>query len=95
MCAMKKTATRETLFMPVYGSKVILPVEVTLHTHWLTTFQGNLNNVTLQKALHLLSFIRGDIYMQESLYKLCLAGLYNHIIKEQLLDIGNLVMRKT
>jgi len=43
----KKTATGEKPFMLTYGSEVVLPIEVGLHTHRLTTFQESLNNAAL------------------------------------------------
>ena len=42
-----KAATGETPFMLAYGSEAILPVEVALHTHRLTTFQEELNKAAL------------------------------------------------
>jgi len=40
----EKTATGETSFMLTYSSEVVLPVELALHTHRLTSFQETLNN---------------------------------------------------
>jgi len=42
-----KVAIGETPFMLVYGSEAVLPVEVDLHTHRLTTFQEELNKAAL------------------------------------------------
>ena len=50
--------------MLAYGSEAILPVEVALHTHQLTTFQEMLNNATLREALDLLPSIRGDALLR-------------------------------
>jgi len=44
----------ETLFMLAYGSEVVLPVEVTLHTDYLTIFQEEFNNAALREAFDLL-----------------------------------------
>jgi len=35
----EKTVTGKTPFLLAYGSEAVLPVEVTLHTRRLTTFQ--------------------------------------------------------
>jgi len=37
----------ETPFMLAYGLEAMLPTEVALHTHRLTTFQEELNNEAL------------------------------------------------
>jgi len=50
----EKRATGKILFILAYGSKAVLPVEVALHTHRLTTFQEGLNNAALREALNLL-----------------------------------------
>ena len=46
-------ATRETPFMLACGSEAVLPIEVVIHTHRITTFQEELNNATLREALDL------------------------------------------
>ena len=52
----------------------MLLVEVALHTHRLTTFQEELNNEALQVALDLLTSVRGDVLLRETVYKLRFAG---------------------
>jgi len=42
-----KSATRETLFMVVYGFEAMLPVEVVIQTHRVAAFQATLNNQAL------------------------------------------------
>ena len=76
-----KAATGETPFMLTYGSEAVLPVEVSLHTHCLTTFQEELNNAAVLEALDLLPSIRGDALLQEALYKRCIAYLYDRAVK--------------
>jgi len=44
ICTTEKTAMGKTPFMLAYGLEVVLPIEFTLHTHRLTTFQESLNN---------------------------------------------------
>ena len=56
----KKTATCKTAFVLAFGSKAVLPVEVTFHTYQLTTFREELNNAALREVLDLLLSIRGD-----------------------------------
>ena len=67
--------------MLAYGSEAILPVEVALHTHRLTTFQKELNNAALCKALDLLLSVQGDAFLREALYKLHVARLHDRTIK--------------
>jgi len=81
--------------MLAYGSEAILPIEVSLHTHRVTTFQEGLNNMALRKALDLLHSIRGDALLQEALYKLRIAQLHNRTVRVQLIQVGPLILRHT
>ena len=47
--------------------KAMLPVKLAFHTHRLTTFQEELNNVALREALDLLPSILGDALLTETL----------------------------
>jgi len=76
-----------------YGSEAVLPVEVALHTHRLTTFQEELNNAALPEALDLPS-IRGDALLREALFKLRITCLHNRTVRLQLIQVGNLVLRR-
>jgi len=37
-----------------YGSEVVVPVKVAIHTHYIITFQEELNNVALRDSLDML-----------------------------------------
>ena len=76
-----QTATGEMPFMLAYESEAVLPVEVALHTHHLTTFQEELNNPALREALDLLLVVRGDALLWEALYKLPIARLQDRAVK--------------
>ena len=45
--------------MFVYGSKSMLPIEVTTHAHWVITFQEDLPNKGLTEAFNLPPIVRG------------------------------------
>ena len=60
----EQMAIGETL---TYDFKVVLPVEVALHTHCLTKFQESLNNSTLREALNLLPSVHGDTLLRKVL----------------------------
>jgi len=47
----EKSATGETLFMLVYGSKVVLPIELAICTHKVATFQTTQNNQACEQPL--------------------------------------------
>jgi len=81
--------------MLAYGSKVVLPVEVALCTHHLTTFQEELNNKALQEVLDLLLSVRGDDLLIEMLYKLRIALLHDHTVKLHFIKFGSLVLHQT
>ena len=91
----EKTATGETQFMLAYGSEAVLPIEVALHTHGLTTFQEGLNNAALRKALDLFPSIRGDALLRGALYKLRIARLHNRAVTVQPIQVDDLVVRCT
>ena len=55
--------------MMAYGSEVVLPIEVALHTYRLTTFQEELNSALLREALDLLPSVQGDALVREGLCK--------------------------
>jgi len=93
--ATAKTTTIETSFMLAYEPEVVLPIEVTLHTHCLTTFQEELNNTALQEALGLLRSVRGDALLREALYKLRIAWLHECTIKLHPIRVGDRVLRRT
>jgi len=59
--------------MLVYNFKVVLPINVALNPHCLTTFQEEVHNVALRKALDMLPAIQGDAYSCLTLYKLRMA----------------------
>jgi len=73
----EKSATGETPFMLVYGSEVVLPIEVPIHTHRVAAFQKTLNSQALQDALDLLPLVRGNTYLCEEVAKACLTRFYN------------------
>ena len=79
--------------MRAYGSEVVLSVEAALHTHWLTTFQEELNNASLREAPDLLPSIRNDALLREALYKLCITRLHNRAVRLQPIHVGDLVLR--
>ena len=84
----------ETLFMLVYSSEAILPVEVAIHTHRVATFQATRNNQALREALNLLPLVRGDTYLREEVVKAGMTRFYNRKVKECPLAVGDLVLRK-
>ena len=82
-------------FVLAYGSKAVLPVEVPLHTHRLTTSHEELNNAARREALDLLPSVRRDALLCEALYKLCIAQLHDRMIKLHLIHVGDFVLRRT
>lgn len=81
--------------MLTYGSETVLPVEVALHTHRLTTFQEAANNAALREALDLLPSIRGDSMLRETLYKLRIARIHNRTVRMSPIRVADLVHRRT
>ena len=90
-----KTAIGETPIMLAYRSEVIQPIEHALHTHRLSTFQEELNNVALRKALDLLPPIRGDALLREALCKVRIVRLHDCTIKLHPIRAGYFILRRT
>ena len=78
----EKSATGETPFMLVYGSEAVLPVEIVVHTHRISTFQDNLNNQAFRDALDSLPIVRGDAYLREEIAKLQMARFHDRKVKK-------------
>ena len=67
--------------MHVYGSKIMLLMEVIIHTHQLTTFQEDFNNKALREVLDLLPMVRGDEYFNGEIAKVRMTQFYSCKIK--------------
>ena len=80
--------------MLVYGSEAVLPIELSIRTHRVETFQTTQNNQALREALDLLSLVRGDAYLCEEVPKARMTQFYNRRVKEHPLTVGDLVLRK-
>jgi len=85
----------ETPFMLTYGSEAVLPIEIALRTHHLTTLQEALNNVALREALDLLPFVRGGALLREALYRLHVARLHDLAVKFHPISVGDVVLCRT
>jgi len=92
---MGKTTSGRTPFMLTYNSKVVLPIEVALHTYQLTTFHESLKSLSLWEALDFLPSLRSEAYLREALYKLHVALLHDQSVKEQPMNTGDLVLCRT
>ena len=90
----EKSTNEEALFMLVSESKVVLLVEVSVHTYCISTFQENLNNKALKDALDLLLMVRGDAYLREEIVNLQMIRFYNCKFKERSMKLGDLVLQK-
>ena len=50
--------------------KLYFLVEVTIHAHWQTTFQKDLDNEALGEMLDWLPLVRGDTYLKHDITKM-------------------------
>jgi len=82
----------ENPFMLVYGSKAMIPVEVTIYTHRLVAFQTTMNNQALQEALNLRPLVRGDAYLHDEVAKARMTHFYNLKLMVRPLAVGGLVL---
>ena len=63
-----RRALREKLLL-VYGSKSMLSIDLVIHTHRVTAFQGIVNTQALQEALNLLPMVIRAAYTREEIVK--------------------------
>ena len=66
--------------MLVYGSNAVLPVEVAIYTHQITSFQEDFNYKALRKAHDLLLMVRGCVYPKRKNCESQDGPVYNHIL---------------
>ena len=78
----------------MYGLKVILSVEVAIHTHRMKAFQETHDTQALGEALNLLPMVKRDAYIKEEIATTKMACFYSRKVKERPLKEGDLILRK-
>lgn len=89
-----RKATRQTPFNLVYGSEVVLPIEVDIPSPRITFYDHN-NNEEEKRVNHdLLLETWGNTLLKAISYKLKLTRLFHQWIKHRPLQVNDWVLRK-
>lgn len=88
-----KEATRQSPFALVYGSDVVLPVEVGIPSPQITFYDQQRNDELKSVSLDLLPEVRGDAFLRSIAYKNRIARYYNNRVRSRPLAEGDWVLR--
>lgn len=89
-----RTPTGETPFKLAYGSEAVIPIEVHMANHRVTTYQDKDNEEQLCLNLYLIDEIRMDAEQRTARYKNLMARQYDAVVKPRHFNIGDLVLKK-
>ncbi|GJR14080.1 reverse transcriptase domain-containing protein [Tanacetum coccineum] len=88
-----KSSNRETPFSLVYGSKAIIPIEISVETKRVQDFDSKENEKRCQEDLDVLEERREMAAVKEAHYKQKLEGYYNKNVKSSVFKPGTYVLR--
>ena len=86
--------TRETPFSPAFGSKAVIPVEVSSISFRVKHFNPKMNDEGICVSLDLLSEKREEAQMTMAAYQQRTARYFNKKVKPRQLQVGDWVLRK-
>ena len=88
-----RTPTGETPFKLAYGTEAVIPVEVHMANHRVTTYQDKNNEEQLRLNLDLIDDVRMDAEQMMARYKNLMARQYDAMVKPRRFNIGDLVLK--
>ena len=89
-----RTPTGETPFKLAYESEAIIPAEVHMANHKVTTYQDKDNEEQLRLNLDLIDEVRTDAEHRIARYKNLMARQYDAMVKPRRFNIGDLILKK-
>ncbi|XP_050278239.1 uncharacterized protein LOC126719762 [Quercus robur] len=89
-----RTPTGETPFNLAYGSEAVIPAEVHMATHRVTSYHGKDNEEQLRLNLDLIDEVRTEAEHKAAKYKNLMARQYDAMVKPRRFNIGDLILRK-
>ena len=89
-----RTLMGETAFRLIYGTEVVIPVEVGVTSTRRAAFSEEGNDDKLQLSLDCLDKVKDKASSRMTKYQQKMAEYYNKRVKLRQLDIGDLVLRK-
>ncbi|GKV13510.1 hypothetical protein SLEP1_g24510 [Rubroshorea leprosula] len=89
-----RTATGETPYHLVFGTKVVIPIEIGVPSFRVTHFDERRNGQLLRENLDLLAEVREEARLRTLVYKQKLANFYNKRVCPRTFKVGDLVLRK-
>ena len=89
-----KNYTGETPFMLVYGTEVVLPIEIVEPTLRVMLYTEEANWAALRTTMDQVPEVKGNALLRMQLYKLQMARDFNKRVARRPLKVGDLVLRK-
>ncbi|XP_065623716.1 uncharacterized protein LOC136065020 [Quercus suber] len=89
-----RTPTGETPFKLAYGTEAVIPAEVHVANHRVTTYQDEANEEQLRLNLDLIDEVRMDTEQRMARYKNLMARWYDAMVKPRRFNIGDLVLKR-
>ncbi|XP_065616695.1 uncharacterized protein LOC136062038 [Quercus suber] len=89
-----RTPTGETPFKLAYGTEAIIPAEVHMANHRVTTYQDKDNVKQLCLNLDLIEEVRMNAEQRMARYKNLMARQYDAMVKPRRFNIGDLVLKR-
>lgn len=81
-------------FSFTYGAEALIPVEIVEASPRVSFDNADLNREALGVAKHLLDEHRHDVSIRNACYKQRMARYHNRRVKEQIFQVGDLVLRR-
>ena len=97
LCAYRATTrvpTGETPFRLTFGTEAITPVEVTLTSFWVKTYEDQKHQKELNNNLDLIDEVRVEAMNWMAKHKEAMVRNYNRKVKVRRFNTGDLVLRK-
>lgn len=91
---MVKALTGETLFLLVFGTEAVTPVEIGMATHRTTNFDSWKNEEGLKDNLDLMEERQDEATLRTIAYKQRMTKYYNSRVKARRFIIKDLVLKK-
>ncbi|GJV24566.1 reverse transcriptase domain-containing protein [Tanacetum coccineum] len=88
-----KSSNRETPFSLVYGSKAVIPIEISMETKQVQDFDSKENEKRRREDLDVLEERREMAAIMEAHYKQKLEGYYNKNVKPSTFNPGTYMLR--
>ena len=91
---MNRIPTGEMTYLLVYGTELVIPVEIGMPSFWTMNFYKETNKIELGLNLDLFIEKREYAEVRQASYKRQVVNYFNRMVKHMLFQPGNLVLRE-